>query len=316
MLRPLAEYVTYALIGLDRGSPIGDALEFFVYDTIKIFLLLSVIIFIVSVIRSFFPPERTRAILSRKRESAGNVLAALLGVVTPFCSCSAVPLFIGFVEAGIPLGVTLSFLISSPMVNEVAVVLLWGLFGWKIAAVYAGTGLLVAVVGGLAVGKLKLERWVEDYVYQFHGSSSEEMSTQTFRDRLEYAKLNTADILKRVWLYIIVAIAIGGFIHGYVPEDFLTRYAGPQNPFAVPMAVALGVPLYSNAAGVIPIVYALMEKGLSMGTVLAFMMAVTALSLPELIILRKVLKVPLLAVFVGIMTVSITAVGYLFNAIL
>ncbi len=210
MLRPLAEYVTYALIGLDRGSPIGDALEFFVYDTIKIFLLLSVIIFIVSVIRSFFPPERTRAILSRKRESAGNVLAALLGVVTPFCSCSAVPLFIGFVEAGIPLGVTLSFLISSPMVNEVAVVLLWGLFGWKIAAVYAGTGLLVAVVGGLAVGKLKLERWVEDYVYQFHGSSSEEMSTQTFRDRLEYAKLNTADILKRVWLYIIVAIPSEG----------------------------------------------------------------------------------------------------------
>ncbi|MGE5239818.1 MAG: permease [Chloroflexota bacterium] len=316
MLRPLAEYVTYALIGIDRGSPLGDALEFFIYDTIKIFLLLSVIIFVVSVIRSFFPPERTRSILSRKRESAGNVLAALLGVVTPFCSCSAVPLFIGFVEAGIPLGVTLSFLISSPMVNEVAVVLLWGLFGWKIAAVYAGTGLLVAVLGGLAVGKLKLEKWVEDYVYQFHGASTEEMARQTFRDRLEYAKLNTGDILKRVWLYIVVAIAIGGFIHGYVPEDFLTRYAGPRNPFAVPVAVALGVPLYSNAAGIIPIVYALMEKGLSIGTVLAFMMAVTALSLPELIILRKVLKVPLLVVFVGIMTVSIIAVGYLFNAIL
>ncbi|HSB52530.1 MAG TPA: permease [Dissulfurispiraceae bacterium] len=316
MLRPLAEYVTYALIGIDRGSPLGDALEFFIYDTIKIFLLLSVIIFVVSVIRSFFPPERTRSILSRKRESAGNVLAALLGVVTPFCSCSAVPLFIGFVEAGIPLGVTLSFLISSPMVNEVAVVLLWGLFGWKIAAVYAGTGLLVAVLGGLVVGKLKLEKWVEDYVYQFHRAPTEEMARQTFRDRLEYAKLNTGDILKRVWLYIVVAIAIGGFIHGYVPEDFLTRYAGPRNPFAVPVAVALGVPLYSNAAGIIPIVYALMEKGLSIGTVLAFMMAVTALSLPELIILRKVLKVPLLLVFVGIMTVSIIAVGYLFNAIL
>jgi hypothetical protein len=316
VLREFAEYVTYSLIGLAPGSALASAVEFFIYDTIKIFALLSVIIFAVSVIRSYFPPERTRAILSHKKEFIGNIFAALLGVVTPFCSCSAVPLFIGFVEAGIPLGVTLSFLISSPMVNEVAVVLLWGLFGWKVALIYAGTGLLVAIVAGLVIGKLKLEKWVEEYVYQFQSGGAQEILKQTFRERLEYAKLNTADILKRVWLFIVIAIGIGGFIHGYVPEDFLAQYAGPQNPFAVPVAVALGVPLYSNAAGVIPIVYALMEKGLAMGTVLAFMMAVTALSLPELIILRKVLKVPLLAVFVGIMTVSITAVGYLFNTIL
>ncbi|MBA4348947.1 MAG: hypothetical protein C0415_03025, partial [Thermodesulfovibrio sp.] len=239
-----------------------------------------------------------------------------LGVVTPFCSCSAVPLFIGFVEAGVPLGVTFSFLISSPMVNEVAIVLLWGLFGWKIATIYIGTGLLVAILSGFIIGKLKLEKWVEEYVYKFHSGQEHEIIKQTFMERIRYAKWNSADILKRVWLFIIIAIAIGGFIHGYVPQDFLARYAGPQNPFAVPVAVAIGVPLYSNAAGVIPIVYALMEKGLSLGTVLAFMMAVTALSLPEMIILRKVLKIPLLGVFAGIMTVTIIAVGYLFNAIL
>jgi hypothetical protein len=202
------------------------------------------------------------------------------------------------------------------MVNEVAVALLWGLFGWKIAAIYMGTGLLVAMIGGFVIGKLKLEKWVEEYVYKFHSGQAQEVITQAFRERLEYAKWNTVDILRRVWLFVILAIGIGGFIHGYVPQDFLVRYAGPQNPFAVPIAVALGVPLYSNAAGVIPIVYALMEKGISMGTVLAFMMAVTALSLPEMVILRKVLKIPLLAFFVGIMAVTITAVGYLFNAIL
>jgi uncharacterized membrane protein YraQ (UPF0718 family) len=202
------------------------------------------------------------------------------------------------------------------MVNEVAVVLLWGLFGLKIAAIYLGTGLLVAIVGGFVIGKLRLEKWVEEYVYKLHIGQSHEIIKQTFKDRFQYAKSNTTDILKRVWLFIIIAIGIGGFIHGYVPQDFLIRYAGPQNPFAVPVAVLVGVPLYSNAAGVIPIVYALMEKGLSMGTVLAFMMAVTALSFPEMIILRKVLKVPLLAVFAGIITVTIIMVGYLFNTIL
>jgi len=316
MLKEFASYVTYALLKLEHGTHLADALEFFIYDTLKIFLLLSVIIFIVSIIRSYFPPERTKKILSHRKEFIGNIMAALLGIVTPFCSCSAVPLFIGFVEAGVPLGVTFSFLISSPMVNEVAVVLLWGLFGWKIAAIYMGTGLLVAILAGFLIGKLKLEKWVEEYVYKIKTGQGQEVFTQLFKDRLQYAKWNTVDILKRVWLFVFLAIGIGGFIHGYVPQDFLVRYAGNGNPFAVPMAVAIGVPLYSNAAGVIPIVYALMEKGMNMGTVLAFMMAVTALSLPEMIILRKVLKIPLLAVFIGIMTVTITAVGYLFNAIL
>lgn len=316
MLKALASYITYDLIKLDHGSRLADALNFFIYDTIKIFLLLTVIIFIVSLIRSYFPPEKTKRILSHRKEFIGNILAALLGIVTPFCSCSAVPLFIGFVEAGVPLGVTFSFLISSPMVNEVAVVLLWGLFGWKIAAIYMGTGLLVAVLAGFVIGKLKLEKWVEEYVYRIKIGQGQEVFNLPFADRLQYARLNTADILRKVWLFVVLAIGIGGFIHGYVPQDFLVRYAGSANPFAVPVAVALGVPLYSNAAGVIPIVYALMEKGMSMGTVLAFMMAVTALSLPEMIILRKVLRIQLLAVFAGIMAVTITAVGYLFNAIL
>ena len=317
MLKVLADYLVYDLFGMARGTRLSGALEFFIYDTIKIFLLLSVIIFAVSVIRSYFSPERTKRILSHKREFIGNILAALLGIVTPFCSCSAVPLFIGFVEAGVPLGVTFSFLISSPMVNEVAVVLLWGLFGWKVAVIYMSAGLSVAIVAGYIIGRLKLESWVEEYVYKIQSMGMAINSVkQSFKDRLVYARMNTAEILQKVWLYVIIAIGIGGFIHGYAPDDFLVKYAGNGNPFAVPLAVMIGVPLYSNAAGVIPIVYALMEKGMSMGTVLAFMMAVTALSLPEMIILRKVLKIKLLAVFVGIMTVTIIGVGYLFNAIL
>ena len=316
MLKQFAAYLIFDLMNLDRSSRLSDVLDFFVYETIKIFVLLTIIIFVVSIIRSYFPPERTKKILSHKKLFIGNISAALLGIVTPFCSCSAVPLFIGFIEAGVPLGVTISFLISSPMVNEVAVVLLWGLFGWKITAIYISTGLLVAIFGGFVIGKLRLEKWVEEYVYKLRVEQGHEIIKQIFKDRLQYAQDNTKDILKRVWLFILIAIGIGGFIHGYVPQDFLVQYAGPRNPFAVPVAVLLGVPLYSNAAGMIPIVYALMEKGLSMGTVLAFMMAVTALSFPEMIILRKVLKVPLLAVFVGIMTVTIILVGYLFNAIL
>ena len=317
MLKVFADYLVYDLLGMAQGTRLSGALEFFIYDTIKIFLLLSVIIFAVSVIRSYFSPERTKRILSHKREFIGNILAALLGIVTPFCSCSAVPLFIGFVEAGVPLGVTFSFLISSPMVNEVAVVLLWGLFGWKVAVIYMSAGLSVAIVAGYIIGRLKLESWVEEYVYKIQSMGMAINSVkQSFKDRLVYARMNTAEILQKVWLYVIIAIGIGGFIHGYAPDDFLVKYAGNGNPFAVPLAVMIGVPLYSNAAGVIPIVYALMEKGMSMGTVLAFMMAVTALSLPEMIILRKVLKIKLLAVFVGIMTVTIVGVGYLFNAIL
>jgi uncharacterized membrane protein YraQ (UPF0718 family) len=316
MLKELAEYFTFNIIHLEKGSPFANALVFFIYDTIKIFLLLSIIIFVVSIFRSYFPPERTRQILSHKKQFIGNIFAALLGVATPFCSCSAVPLFIGFVEAGIPLGITISFLIASPMVNEVAVVLLWGLFGWKVTSIYIGTGLFIAILGGFIIGKLNLEKWVESYVYQIHTDPGQEISKKTFSERIQYAKMYTKDILKRIWLFIVIAIGIGGFIHGYVPENFLAQYAGPQNFFAVPVAVALGVPLYASAAGVIPIVYALVEKGLSIGTVLAFMMAVTALSLPEMIILRKVLKVPLLGVFVGILTVAIITVGYLFNIIL
>jgi len=266
MLKEFASYIVYDLIKLEHGSRLADALEFFIYDTIKIFLLLSVIIFVISIIRSYFPPEKTRKILSHKKEFMGNILAALLGVVTPFCSCSAVPLFIGFVEAGVPLGVTISFLISSLMVNEVAVVLLLGLLGWKITAVYIGTGLLVAIFGGFIIGKLKLKKWVEEYVYKFKTGQTMEIKYKSFKERLEYARWNTVDILKRVWFYIIIAIGIGGFIHGYVPDDFLAQYASKGNPFAVPIAVALGVPLYSNVAGVLPVVYALMEKGMSIGT--------------------------------------------------
>jgi uncharacterized protein len=316
MLSSFSKYMVYSLLNLSPGTRLSGALEFFIYDTIKIFILLSVIIFVISFIRSFFPPEKTRKILSHKKEFIGNILAALLGVVTPFCSCSAVPLFIGFVEGGVPLGVTFSFLISSPMVNEVAIVLLFGLFGWKITAIYIGTGLFVALIGGFIIGRLKLEKWVEEYVYKIHMGEGQAVQSQTFTERLIYARSNVKDILTRIWLYIIIAIALGGFIHGYVPSDFLVKYAGQGNIFAVPIAVLLGVPLYSNAAGVIPIVYALMQKGLPLGTTLAFMMAVTALSFPEMIILRKVLKVKLLAVFVGIMTVTIIVVGYIFNAII
>lgn len=315
MLKNFANNLTYNVLNIEHGTRMADAVEFFIYDTIKIFLLLSVVIFVVSFVRSYFPPEKTRRLLSHKRLYAGNVLAALLGIVTPFCSCSAVPLFIGFVEAGVPLGVTFSFLIASPMVNEIALVLLFGLFGWKISAIYLTAGLSVAIFAGIIIGKLRLEKWVEEYVYQIKMGQAAEQ-TLAVKDRVAFARASTREILQKVWFFVIIAIGIGGFIHGYVPEDFLVRAAGPDNIFAVPIAVAVGVPLYANAAGAIPIVYALMEKGLGMGTVLAFMMAVTALSLPEMIILRKVLKVKMLAVFVGIMTITIISVGYMFNIIL
>lgn len=314
-LQKLADYITYSLLDLAPESKLGSALNYFIYDTVKILLMLAGIIFLVSLIRSYFPPERTRKILSQKRTFLGNILAALLGIVTPFCSCSAVPLFIGFVESGVPLGVTFSFLISSPMVNEVALVLLWGLFGWQIALIYLVTGLTVAIVAGLIIGKLKLEHQVEEYVYDIKMSETE-LQAMTWKERVEYAWGYVTDILKRVWLYVIIGIAIGAAIHGYAPEDFLVEYAGPDNVFAVPIAVLAGIPLYSNATGIIPVVNALMEKGMSTGTVLAFMMSVTAISLPELILLRKVLKPKLLAVFVAIMAVAIIFVGYLFNAIL
>ncbi len=319
MLKWFADTVTYHWLSLDMGTHLADAVNFFIYDTLKIFIMLSVIIFVVAIIRSFFPPEKTRKILSYKRQYAGNIVAALLGIVTPFCSCSAVPVFIGFVEAGIPLGVTFSFLISSPMINEVALILLWGMFGSGIALIYIATGLTVAIIAGLVIGKLHLEKYVEGYVYEIaQGSEGIEMvvAEQTWSDRLLYARDYVFDILKRVWPYVLVGIGLGAAIHGYVPTDFLAAYAGKDNIFAVPIAVLMGVPLYSNAAGVIPLVAALQEKGMAMGTVLAFMMAVTALSLPEMIILRNVLKPQLIGVFIGIVATSIIIVGYLFNALL
>ncbi len=315
MLKSFADYIVFSTIGLVPGSRSGEALDFFIYDTLKIFLLLTTIIYVVAIIRTSFPPEKTKRLLSHKREYVGNVLAALLGIVTPFCSCSAVPLFIGFVESGVPLGVTFSFLISSPMVNEVALIMLWGLFGWKIALMYIGTGLIVAIVAGIVIGKLKMEKYVQDYVWEMQVGNAEIVQL-TFREKLSYARTYTLDLLRKIWPYVVVGVGLGAFIHGYVPEDFLVRWAGPDNPFAVPLAVALGVPLYSNAAGVIPIVHALMEKGMAIGTVLAFMMAVTALSLPEAIILKNVLKNRLLVVFFSIVATAIICVGYLFNAIL
>ncbi len=315
MLKNFADYLVFNLLTLKPGSHLGESLDFFIYESIKIFLLLTVIIFFVAIIRSQFPPEKTRKILSHKREYIGNIIGAMLGIVTPFCSCSAVPLFIGFVESGVPLGVTFSFLISSPMVNEVALVLLWGLFGWKIALIYMGTGLLVAIIAGIVIGKLRMEKYVEDYVWQMQVGKVE-IADQSFRDKLDYARDYTSGLLKKIWPYVVIGIGVGAFIHGYAPADFLARYAGRDNPFAVPVAVLIGVPLYSNAAGIIPIVHALMEKGMAVGTVLAFMMAVTALSFPEAVILKNVMKNRLLAVFFGTVAVSIVFVGYLFNAIL
>lgn len=315
MLQTFADYMTYEIFKIQQGTKLADAVDFFIYDSLKIFFMLMVIIFIVSIIRTYFSPEKTKQFLSHKRELLGNIMAAMLGIVTPFCSCSAVPVFIGFVEAGIPLGVTLSFLISSPMINEVALVLLWGMFGWKVAAIYITTGLVVAIVSGYVIGKLKLEHLVEEYVYQMNVGQGEIVGMD-IPQRVHYAIGYTKEILRKVWLYVIVAIGIGAMIHGYAPEDFLVSYAGKDNIFAVPIAVLLGVPLYSNAAGIIPIVYVLMEKGMSMGTVLAFMMSVTALSVPEMVILRNVLKPKLIAIFVGIVSVSIIFTGYLFNIIL
>lgn len=315
MLKAFASYVTYDLIGLEHGTHLADAFDFFIYDTLKIFLLLTTIVFVVAVIRAYFPPEKTKRILSHKREYIGNVMAALLGIVTPFCSCSAVPLFIGFVEAGIPLGVTFSFLISSPMVNEIALIMLWGLFGWKIALIYTGTGVLLAIASGIVIGRLRMEKYVQDYVWETKVGNMEIVET-TFRDKIIYARDYTVELLKKIWPYVIIGIALGGVVHGYIPTDFVVKYAGRDNPLAVLVAVLIGIPLYSNAAGMIPVVQALVGKGMAMGTVLAFMMSVTAISFPEAVILKNVLKMPLILTFFGIVTIGIIIVGYLFNAIL
>ncbi len=315
-LDPVAKWVTYSLLHLERGKHLSSAVEFFVFETPKVLMLLALVVFGVGVVRSFFTPERTRRILSGRRESVGNVLAAMLGVVTPFCSCSAVPLFIGFVTAGVPLGVTFSFLIAAPMINEIALVLLFGLFGWKVAALYAGTGLFIAIIAGWVIGRLKLEKWVEPWVYQTHVGATAEEDKPTWAGRIRFGLDAVRDIVGRVWLFVMLGIAVGAGIHGYVPEGFLASFMGKGAWWAVPLAVLLGVPMYSNAAGIIPVVQALLGKGAALGTVLAFMMAVIGLSLPEAIILRKVLTVKLVLVFFGVVAIGILIVGYLFNIIM
>ncbi len=317
-LERLADGLVYGVLGLARGSRGGSAAAFFVYEAPKVLMLLLVVVFGVGVVRSFFTPERTRAMLAGRRESVGNVLAGLLGVVTPFCSCSAVPLFIGFVTAGVPLGVTFSFLVSAPMVNEVAVVLLFGLFGWKVAGLYVGTGLLIAIVAGWVIGRLRLEGWVERWVYETApaGEAGASGAPLGWSDRFRYGGDAVRDIVGRVWPYVLGGIAVGAAIHGWVPQDFMASIMGRGAWWSVPLAVLIGIPMYSNAAGIIPIVQALLEKGAALGTVLAFMMAVIGLSLPETVILRKVLRMPLIVTFVAVVGAGILVVGYLFNAVL
>jgi len=316
LIQPLANWIAYSALGLAEDSRFGESLAFFLYDVPKIMLLLSGMVFIIAIIRSFFSPERTRAMLGGKREGLGNVLGALLGIVTPFCSCSAVPLFIGFVEAGIPLGVTFSFLVAAPTVNEVAAILLFGLFGWRVAAIYIGAGLVVAIVAGFVIGRLKMERYVEDFVWKVNRKHSAVEEKITWIERIERAWGSVKEIVGKVWLYVVIGIAVGAGIHGYVPEDALVSIMGKQAWWSVPVAVLLAVPLYSNAAGMIPVVGVLIEKGASLGTALAFMMSVIGLSLPEAVILRRVLKMPLLVTFFGVIAVAIIAIGYLFNWIM
>ncbi len=313
-LQPVVDYLVFTAAGLPAGERFAEAIRFFLYEAPKVLLLLTLVVFGVGIVRSFFSAERTRAVLEGKPLLAGNVLASVLGIVTPFCSCSAVPLFIGFVEAGIPLGVTLSFLIAAPMINEVAVVLLFGLFGWRTALLYVGTGLFIAILAGFVIGKLKVERFVEEWVYSIKGRSgviSEERVS--FPGRVQAGYDAVQEIVSKVWIYILIGIAVGAGIHGYVPENFMASIMGKSAWWSVPVAVLIGVPLYSNAAGIIPIVQALLEKGASLGTSLAFMMSVIGLSLPETIILRKVLKLPLIFIFVGVVAAGITIVGYVFN---
>jgi uncharacterized membrane protein YraQ (UPF0718 family) len=315
LIQPISNWLVYTAFRLPPGK-LGESIAFFFYDVPKILLLLAGMIFLISIVRTFFSPERTRALLGGKREGIGNVLAALLGIVTPFCSCSAVPLFIGFVESGIPLGVTFSFLVAAPTINEVAIVMLFGLFGWKIAGLYILSGLAIAILAGFIIGRLKLERYVEDFVWKMHAQGGVEGEKLTWPVRCERAWGSVKEIIKNVWLYVVVAIAIGAAIHGYVPESALVGIMGKQAWWSVPAAVLLGIPLYSNAAGMIPIVSALIEKGASLGTALAFMMAVVGLSLPEAIILRRVLKPQLLVIFFGTVAAAIILTGYFFNLVI
>jgi uncharacterized membrane protein YraQ (UPF0718 family) len=317
LLSTAVDGLVYGLLRLEQGPRLTSALHFFMYEAPKVLLLLTIVVFCVGIVRSYFSPEKTRKILENKPLLLGNILASTLGIVTPFCSCSAVPLFIGFVEAGIPLGVTFSFLIAAPMINEIAVVLLFGLFGWKVTFLYVSMGLAVAIVAGYVINKLKVERYVEDWVYAIRSQPLEMQEERlTLNDRVEFGFTQVREIVSKVWLYILLGIAVGAGIHGYVPENFMAGLMGKSAWWAVPVSVLIGVPLYSNAAGIIPIVHALLEKGASLGTTLAFMMSVIGLSLPETIILRKVLKLPLIFIFVGVVATGILLVGYFFNAVM
>jgi uncharacterized membrane protein YraQ (UPF0718 family) len=316
-LERFANWLVYSAIGMAPGARLASAVAFFVYEAPKVLMLLLVVVFGVGIVRSFFTPERTRRLLAGRRQAVGNVLGSLLGVVTPFCSCSAVPLFIGFVTTGVPLGVTFSFLIAAPMINEVALVLLFGLFGWKVAGLYLGTGLVIAMVAGWVIGRLRLERWVEGWVYETTpGAARESKERMRWAERIELGRDAVKDIVGRVWPYVLAGIAVGAGIHGYVPEQFMASIMGKGAWWSVPVAVLIGIPMYSNAAGIIPVVQALLEKGAALGTVLAFMMSVIGLSLPEVIILRKVLKLPLIATFIGVVGLGILVVGYVFNIVL
>jgi len=313
-LQPVTNWLIDSVFGMTKGAHLTEALRFFVFEFPKVMMLLTLIIFFVGIIRTYFTPERTRKALEGKKTFTGNVMASALGIVTPFCSCSAIPLFLGFVESGVPLGVTFSFLIASPMINEVAVVLLYGMFGWKVAVIYVGTGLVIAIVAGWVIGLLKLEKWVEPWVYETHlGNNGEEEEKMTFGHRISLGYDALRDIVGKVWIYVALGIAIGAGAHGYVPEEFMAALMGKSAWYSVPLSVLIGIPLYSNAAGIVPIVSVLIEKGASLGTSLAFMMSVIGLSLPEMIILRKVLKLPLIFTFIGVVGFGIMIVGYLFN---
>ncbi|HYO19632.1 MAG TPA: permease [Dermatophilaceae bacterium] len=315
---PFWDWLLHDAFGMDPDARLTETPHFFFYDTVKITLLLAGIIFVVTVLRSFMSVERTRALLGGRREGVGNVMAAGLGVITPFCSCSAVPAFIGFVAAGVPIGVTLSFLIASPLANEIAIGLLWSLFGWQIAVIYVVAGVSIAITAGWILGRLHVERWVEPFVFEttLRGQAIDPAAGLTFDQRITMGIEEVGTILRRIWPYLLVGIGLGAIIHGWVPTDFFVTYANSDNPFGVLVAVALGIPLYSNAAGIMPLVEVLHSKGMPMGTVLAFMMAVVALSLPEMILLRRVLQPKLLGLFVGVVASGIIVVGYLFNAIL
>lgn len=316
MWQDTVNIIVYQWLRLPQGEKLSDALNFFIYDTVKILFLLTTIIFAVTLLRSYFSTEKVRVYLSKKHEFTGNVLAALFGIITPFCSCSAIPLFLGFLQARIPLGVTFSYLISAPLNNEIAIAMLLSMFGWKVAALYIGFGLLVAIVGGIIIGRMGLEKEILIEVKPIEGELTAEDQVIPFKSRLKDATEYTLDILRQIWLYVLVGVGAGAFIHGYVPTEFITSIAGADNFFAVPLATLLGIPMYSNAAGVMPLIEVLTSKGMLMGTALSFMMAITALSLPEAMILKRVMSLKLIGIFFGTVTLGIVGVGYLFNAIL